>query len=122
MRKPALILIIDDEEELLRALRRLLRDHEVVSELHARDALARLDSGQRFDLILCDVCMPEMTGRTLYERIRRTVPDQAERMAFLTGGTLDSSTGHWLEGAGRPVLSKPFDPDEFRRFIARVLG
>lgn len=122
MRRPARILIIDDEEDLLRALRRLLRDHEVVAELHARDALARLGSGQSFDLILCDVCMPEMTGRALYEEMHRSIPDQCKRVAFLTGGTLDPSTGQWLEAAGRPVLPKPFDADQFRKFIERILG
>src|SRR5258708_4534491 len=76
----ARILVVDDEIILGNALRRSLREYDVVALANAKDALARISVGERFDFILCDIMMPELTGVDFYERVLRLEPDQADRI------------------------------------------
>ena len=55
------------------------------------DALARITAGERFDVILCDLMMPHMTGMDLHAALAGAVPEQAERMIFMTGGAFTPS-------------------------------
>jgi CheY-like chemotaxis protein len=119
--RPARILIVDDEEKLARAMQRLFRDHNVVVNLSSQGALDRIVRGERFDLILSDVGMPQMSGCSLYEEIRRVAPDQASIVVFVTGGSADERTEKALAATGQPVLMKPFDPMELRAFVERFL-
>ena len=92
------ILIVDDEETLARAIERSLRpDHDVTVVTRAREALARIEGGERFDVILTDVMMPEMTGMDMYERLRQVAPDQAEHVVFLTGGAFTPAAREFLD-------------------------
>jgi CheY-like chemotaxis protein len=69
-----------------KALSRILAaDHDTVAVQSGREALARLES-DTFDVVLCDLMMPEMTGMDLYEELRERLPDCAARMVFLSGG------------------------------------
>ncbi|HEV3192078.1 MAG TPA: response regulator, partial [Polyangiaceae bacterium] len=84
--RPARILIVDDEESLARAMQRVFRDYDTVVHTSAQHALDRIVIGERFDVILCDVEMPGMSGCDLHEEIRSVVPEQGDRMVFVTGG------------------------------------
>ena len=69
------MLVVDDEPALTRVLDRALsKHHDVDAVTSARDALARIEAGERFDVIVSDLMMPEMTGMALYEEIRRSRP------------------------------------------------
>ena len=81
--------------------------HRITSVTSGKDALERLQAGDRFDVILCDVMMPSMTGMSLYERILELDPQQAERMVFLSGGAFTQRAREFLER--HPALDKPFD-------------
>src|SRR5438046_3004789 len=79
-------MIVDDEPIVLSSLRRLLsRDHDPVPIGDPREALAKVTAGERFDVILCDLMMPGLTGVELHDAVLRIAPDQAGRMLFLTG-------------------------------------
>jgi PAS domain S-box-containing protein len=106
------ILVVDDEPLVGRAVQRALSGrHEVVVEQGGRAALARLARGERFDLVLCDLMMPETTGMDLLEELTRLDPAHAGRVAFLTGGAFTAAAREFLERSGRPRIDKPFDPE-----------
>jgi CheY-like chemotaxis protein len=116
------ILVVDDEMSLARGLARLLgRDgHTVDIAINGRLALTRLDE-RAYDLILCDVRMPELDGPSLYRLLERQQPHLCSRLIFLTGDTLEPATREFLEQSGVPCLTKPFPIAEARRVIQRAL-
>jgi CheY-like chemotaxis protein len=119
--RPGHILVIDDEPMVGRLVERALgRGHQVTSVVTGRDGLERLASGERFDLILCDLMMPELTGMDLYERVVALCSDQAERMVFLTGGAFTRRARDFLEN--RPFLEKPFDLSALEALVRDRLG
>lgn len=112
------ILVVDDEELILRSVERSLGDeHEVVAVLSAKEALALCAGGQTFDLILCDLMMPDMTGVDLHLELTRVAPEQARRMIFLTGGAFTETARQFLADAPRNHIEKPFDLDDLRATI-----
>ncbi|HTJ80238.1 MAG TPA: response regulator, partial [Polyangiaceae bacterium] len=112
------ILVVDDETLILRTVTRSLsRDHDVVTASNPREALARIEKGERFDVILCDVMMPEMTGIDFLETLTRDIPELAERLVFLSGGASSPALRERVERAPNLCLEKPFEPAELKRAI-----
>jgi CheY-like chemotaxis protein len=105
------ILVIDDEPMVLSAVGRLLgREHSVTTLSSAEEALVALGAGERFDVILCDLMMPEMTGMDFFDELARSIPDQAERTIFLTGGASTRRARSFLDSTPNPRIEKPFEP------------
>lgn len=118
----ARILVIDDEPLVRRAVvRSLEREHQVVAIDTAAEALRRLESGERFDLILCDLMMPEMTGMEMAARLRQRLPWMAERLMFLSGGAFTLESAEFLGALGNRFIEKPFLPEELCRRVAERL-
>jgi signal transduction histidine kinase/CheY-like chemotaxis protein len=118
----ARLLVIDDDPHVGHAVRETLaRDHEVVALTSASEALQRLEGGESFDLILCDLMMPMMTGVDLHEILRRARPELAARMVFLTGGAFTARARTFLAEVPNPRLEKPFDPKSLRSFVRQLL-
>jgi signal transduction histidine kinase len=116
------VLVVDDEPAIGVALRRTLQDdHDVEVVTSARGALDLLEAGCRFDLILCDMMMPEQTGEGLHGELARKLPEQAERMVFLTGGAFTPRARSFLERVNNLCLEKPFDGDAVRALCARMI-
>ena len=115
------ILLIDDEPGVLRALTRILRDHQVRSSSSGQQALALLEADPRVDLVICDVMMPGMTGMELYEVARDRWPDLADRFIFTTGGTFTDRTTRFFEQQRRR-LEKPFDPERVLAVVRDIFG
>lgn len=118
----ARVLVIDDEELLLRAFKRVLRRHEVVAVRSAADALAVLEQDQRFDAILSDVMMPTMTGVQLFEAIVVRWPELASRFVFVSGGVVDAEVARFLESVPNPRLDKPFEQSQVERLLQELLA
>jgi len=116
------ILVVDDEPLLLRSVRRLLPEHELVCVESARQALALLDGGRPFDLIVSDVMMPEMSGIDFYEALCARHPEDARRVIFITGGALGAHVGSFLGSVPNLRLEKPFAADDLRRAIQQALS
>jgi two-component system, cell cycle sensor histidine kinase and response regulator CckA len=117
------ILVVDDEPIVCFSLERLLStEGEVVALTSARQALALIRSGERFDIILCDLMMPEMDAPVLYEEIRRIAPSQAERMVFVTGGAFTVRAREFLESVPNPRLVKPFDVEALVELVRSRIG
>lgn len=117
------VLVVDDEEFVRSALGRAVsRDHRVVLASSGTEALNSVAQGESFDLILCDLWMPEMSGMELHAHLHGMNPGQADRMVFLTGGAFTAEVARFL-ASGRPYLEKPISVEQLRQFVnARLLG
>ena len=114
------VLVIDDEPLIAKAVERTLgRDHDVASERMAQKALDRIVAGERFDVILCDVMMPEMTGMDFHLELTRLVPEQVPAVVFLTGGAFTPRARDYLDEVASPRIDKPFDGGELRDMVAK---
>jgi PAS domain S-box-containing protein len=117
------ILVVDDEAMICNLVSRALgKEHEVITLTDPRKALETIRRCQRFDLIFCDLMMPEMTGMDLYESIRSRSPEDAARMIFLTGGAFTPRATEFIDAVENPRLEKPFDLRRLRRMVAELLG
>jgi CheY-like chemotaxis protein len=92
------VLVVDDEPAMVRAIERgLSLHHDVCMRTRGKEAVVRLSAGERFDVILSDLMMPEMTGMEFYEQITRVAPELADRIIFMTGGAFTPSAREFLE-------------------------
>ena len=118
------VLVVDDEPHILHYMQATLESwgHEVVLARDGSKAL-KLALMQPFDLIICDLRMPRLGGREMFQTLARMHPAVADRIIFATGDTVRGDTLHFLEELGRPFLQKPFKLDALRRVLAtRGLG
>ncbi len=119
------ILIIDDEPRLAQAVKDMIGDaHETRIATAGTDALALLmqepDDG-RFDLILCDLHMPELSGMDLYEKLRELRPVMADRMVFMTGGAFTEKSREFVNRVKNTCIDKPIDVGQLRSLVATTL-
>jgi CheY-like chemotaxis protein len=116
------ILLVDDDLGVQKALRRLLqrRGHDVTTANNGREGLAALEA-RIFEVILCDMRMPDLDGPGFYRELKRRHPELLSRMIFLTGDTLTPGTQAFFAQVDRPYLVKPFKIEDVRRVIEQVL-
>jgi signal transduction histidine kinase len=112
------VLVVDDEPMVALAVRRTLESqHDVSIASRAQDALEMLRSGERFDVILCDVMMPNVTGIDFFNELRALAPSEIDKIVFLTGGAFASQARQFLEEVPNTRLDKPFTPEELRSLV-----
>jgi len=118
---PGRILVVDDEEATLHLLNELLAQHgqEVDVAREGAEALEKLAHTQ-YDVILCDMRMPGVSGDDLYTHIKQRWPELVERIVFLTGDMASASTRAFLKQTGRPVVEKPFEVMDLVRAMQKV--
>jgi signal transduction histidine kinase/BarA-like signal transduction histidine kinase len=105
----AAILVVEDEAQLANAVVDALTDAGYVVD-HAADgeeALARIEE-RAFDLVICDLKMPRMDGKTFYASLLSTSPKLANRVVFVTGDVAGTDAEKFLEDSGCRWLGKPF--------------
>lgn len=113
------ILVVDDEILVATSVKRILKAHDVHMLSSAKEALARCVAGEAYDLILCDLMMPDMTGMELHAELTRVRPDLAARMVFMTGGAFTPQAREFL--TARDHIDKPFDAATVRALVQRHL-
>jgi ligand-binding sensor domain-containing protein/signal transduction histidine kinase/CheY-like chemotaxis protein len=113
------VLVVDDDPLVSSAVRRTLsRDHEVEVVVSSRRALELLTSPEgNYDVILCDLMMPELTGMDLHAELAVSSPERARRMVFITGGAYTQTAKDFLERVSNPRVEKPFDPEKLREQV-----
>jgi len=118
------VLAVDDEALLLKAFQRMLvSHHDIETKLGAREALRHFSQDRRFDVVLCDLQMPDMSGVELYTAVKQQWPELAERFIFITGGAFSSEARRFLEDPNIACINKPFQLRELLELIeARVGG
>lgn len=115
------ILVIDDEPRVGRVLADLLApEHDVDVETDAQAALGRIASGGRYDVIICDLMMPNMGGMDFQEVLEAQAPELAKRTVYMTGGAFTPRARAFIDRFADRSLDKPFCIDDVTRAIARV--
>ncbi|HEY6808717.1 MAG TPA: ATP-binding protein [Gemmatimonadales bacterium] len=115
------VLVVDDEPHILHYMRATLESwgHTVAVSGDGSDAVERARA-EPFDVIVCDLRMPRLGGREMYERLAAEHPAVAQRVIFATGDTVRGDTLTFLQSLGRPFLHKPFTLTELRSVLAGV--
>ncbi|GAC1596636.1 MAG: hypothetical protein NVS4B10_05780 [Myxococcales bacterium] len=120
--KRASLLVVDDEASVGTSIRRALSaEHDVVPVTSARAALDLLGRGERFDTVLCDLMMPDMTGMDLHRALLRIEPTLAQGMIFMTGGVFTSAAQQFLDHMPNQRIEKPFEVQNLRAIVRNSL-
>ena len=116
------MLVVDDDRAVLQFVGDVLERSR--AEVHpvqsGREAIARLARGEAYDIVLCDLRMPDLDGSAVFRYLCAHRPELEERVVFATGDLANEASASFLEGTGRPVLAKPFDVDALRALVERV--
>jgi PAS domain S-box-containing protein len=114
------VLVVDDELPVASMLSKLLADeHEVRITTSGREALELLQTDP-FDVVLCDLLMPGMSGMDLHRQLAERSPGLENRIVFMTGGAFTPRAGEFLATVGNPRIEKPFDLNEVRRLVRKM--
>lgn len=116
-------LVVDDEAEIASLLVEILQRQQFECEYAASGEQAKQRLGKsdhEFDLILCDIRMPDGDGPALYDWLAAERPQMTTRIAFVTGDVLGPAADRFIARAGCPVIEKPFVPGDIRQ-IAELL-
>ena len=111
------ILVIDDNVVLARSFARMLRDYETVVESDPHAAVARICGGEAFDLIMCDLRMPSMSGIEVLRAIREHFSSGGGPDVIMMSGSDELATFN----LDTPVLLKPCYSTEVRAIVNRLL-
>jgi len=122
LRKRAKVLVVDDEKAILDFLKRLLAEqgYDVETVNQANTALQKLRT-KRYDLILLDIKLPGMSGIELYHHIETIDPALLKKVMFITGDVMETTTRDFLSKTEASYISKPFDSEQLKRDINRIL-
>jgi two-component system cell cycle sensor histidine kinase/response regulator CckA len=115
------VLVLDDDDLVGATLRRILREHDVTAVTSAREALELLDQGQRYDVILADLMMPEMSGMEFHDEVCRRFADMSRRIVFISAGAFTPDARTFLERVANERIEKPFEPRLLRELVARFV-
>jgi two-component system NtrC family sensor kinase len=116
----ARVLVIDDEPVLLRGLKRSLSEHDVMTATSVNQGI-QLYSCHEFDIVFCDLMMPELNGLEFYTRLSALGPNHAQRLVLMTGGVFADRLGCSLSEIPSPCILKPFKHGEIERLISQAL-
>jgi signal transduction histidine kinase len=116
------ILVVDDEGDVAELLVEILEadGFQVDRVGNGAEGLARLEQ-QTYDVILSDTQMPVLDGLAFFKEIERRYPALRRRIAFVSGDVLNAEKRAFVERAGVPLLAKPFDRDQVRQTVQRLL-
>jgi signal transduction histidine kinase len=116
------LLIVDDEPMLSSTLKTVLEsEHEVVIASGAKEAIALINAGEPFDVILTDLMMPIMTGMEFHAHLQRHSPDQVHKMIFMTGGAFSEDAASFLQSIPNVTIEKPFTARALRALVRNAV-
>lgn len=115
------VLVVDDDAPIGGVIRRALgAGYAVDFVIDARQALARIAEGTRFDVILSDVMMPVMSGVDFHRALSDVAPDQYARVIFMTGDATHAHNRRYLDTVPNPLVEKPFDIQRLRALVREI--
>jgi CheY-like chemotaxis protein len=114
------ILVVDDDESMRVTLEACLDEYAVQVVASGREAQAWIAKAE-FDLVLCDLMMPEMTGAELYESLAEDSPLR-DAFVFISGGSWPRHIESFVAEASPRLLNKPFTVANLREVVAAVLS
>jgi CheY-like chemotaxis protein len=95
-------------------------DHDVTAVTAGRAALNLLLDGNWFDVVLCDVLMPGVSGIDLYRELEQKRPEMVERIIFMSGASSMPRVADFLSGVPNERIDKPVDLAQLRSVIQQV--
>jgi CheY-like chemotaxis protein len=110
------ILVVDDEPVIARLIQKALVDHDVTTASDGREAVALMGENA-YDVILCDLIMPEMTGMDVYRAALQRAKPMNDRIVFMTGGAFTQRARDFLESVPNLRIEKPFELGHLERTI-----
>jgi two-component system cell cycle sensor histidine kinase/response regulator CckA len=115
------VLVVDDDVFVARSIRRLLRpQHDVTLALSGRQALGLIRNSD-YDVIFCDVMMPEMTGMELHAAVSKQNNKLSERFVFITGGPFTHEARQLFDAVTNPCIQKPFTPTDLANVLESAI-
>ncbi len=115
------ILVVDDEVTLTRSIARALNGCAVTVVMSGKDAIVELER-QSFDMVLCDLMMPETGGVDVFAYLKANQPRLASRFVLMTGANVGERARDVLGEVADRILEKPLDMELLRRTVDRVLA
>jgi CheY-like chemotaxis protein/anti-sigma regulatory factor (Ser/Thr protein kinase) len=115
------VLVVDDDPGVRQLLGRLLGEQRLVFAASGREALERCRV-ERFDLLVCDLMMAELTGKELYEALEREDPESARRTVFVSGGASTEDLSRFAALHASRVVAKPFEASTLTDVLSAVLA
>jgi DNA-binding NtrC family response regulator len=117
------VLILEDEPVITKVLSRTLKFNGFTVDTAENGVTAqeKIDAGETYDLLVFDIKTPVVSGIQLYEHLEKEHPELTDKVIIMTGDCLNTSTNLFLERVKRPVVSKPFTPDQMLDEINRLL-
>jgi two-component system NtrC family sensor kinase len=113
--------VIDDERLVAKTVSRVLAQaYDIVILDDPREAVHRLEHGETFDALLCDLMMPGMSGMEVHARIAALRPDLLPRVIFMSGGASTSEGRQFAAQLRLPLIEKPFDATRLRAMLDAV--
>ena len=113
------VLIIDDDRLVARVLKRALSTHEVMVCHSGSEAMGILATIEHFDLILCDLMMPDVSGIDVYDHLFERNSSHLSRFVFVTGGAFTPQSQEFLMRVNAAVLTKPVDLKELDALVEK---
>jgi len=116
----ARILLVDDEEIVIKSYLRILRsaDYQVEAAYGGREALRKMEEN-RYDVVILDIMMPDMGGLEVLRRVKEMHPDSA--VIMVTGLPQNATVVEAMKLGACDYISKPFEPDELKLIVQRAL-
>ena len=123
--RPQRLFVIDDEPSIRAAIKRFLtrRKWEVEEAEDGREALEILlrSEPKEYDVVMCDLRMPHLSGGELYRELLGKRPDLVRRLLFSTGDVVSSDASNFLAESGRPVIEKPFELARLEELLTQIV-
>jgi len=117
------VLVIDDDPGVASTLRAMLEaHHEVTSVESARVGLRLLLGEEEFDIVFCDLVMPEVSGIDLYCALELNRPERLDRIVFMTGGVFSREAERLLARIPNPRIEKPFSLARVEQLLAQAVS
>jgi CheY-like chemotaxis protein len=117
-------LVIDDDSAIRAALSRFFtRRGWVCHEAeHGRAALDQLAESSAYDVLVCDLRMPVMSGVELHDYLAASSPELLDRLLLIAGNVTSPEVAEFLERTSCPLLTKPFELHELASAVEELQG
>jgi signal transduction histidine kinase len=119
--RPARILVVDDDAAVARVVSRLLAKHQVTVVDSGRKCIDLLAHEPDFDLVLCDLMMPDGGGVEVYEALEASRSPMVGRIVFMSGGAFSDRARDFLDRIDNPVVDKPLSREVLNALVTSAL-